>query len=96
MLLEDTGFENYVSALPGGQSRHANLEALIKNAGIYSNSGHGIRGFLRFMEKARSGDSLGAAQIASANVVRLISIHKSKGLEFPAVILGGLSVNFNK
>ena len=96
MLLEDTGFENYVSALPGGQSRHANLEALIKNAGIYSNSGHGIRGFLRFMEKARSGDSLGAAQIASANVVRLISIHKSKGLEFPAVILGGLSVSFNK
>ncbi len=96
MLLEDTGFENYVSALPGGQSRHANLEALIKNAGIYSNSGHGIRGFLRFMEKARSGDSLGAAQIASANVVRLISIHKSKGLEFPAVILGGISVNFNK
>lgn len=96
MLLEDTGFENYVSALPGGQSRHANLEALINNAGIYSNSGHGIRGFLRFMEKARSGDSLGAAQIASANVVRLISIHKSKGLEFPAVILGGLSVNFNK
>lgn len=96
MLLEDTGFENYVSALPGGQSRSANLEALIKNAGIYSNSGHGIRGFLRFMEKARSGDSLGAAQIASANVVRLISIHKSKGLEFPAVILGGLSVNFNK
>lgn len=96
MLLEDTGFENYVSALPGGQSRRANLEALIKNAGIYSNSGHGIRGFLRFMEKARSGDSLGAAQIASANVVRLISIHKSKGLEFPAVILGGLSVYFNK
>ena len=96
MLLEDTGFENYVSALPGGQSRHANLEALIKNAGIYSSSGHGIRGFLRFMEKARSGDSLGAAQIASANVVRLISIHKSKGLEFPAVILGGISVNFNK
>ena len=96
MLLEDTGFENYVSALPGGQSRRANLEALIKNAGIYSNSGHGIRGFLRFMEKARSGDSLGAAQIASANVVRLISIHKSKGLEFPAVILGGISVNFNK
>lgn len=96
MLLEDTGFENYVSALPGGQSRRANLEALIKNAGIYSNSGHGIRGFLRFMEKARSGDSLGAAQIASANVVRLISIHKSKGLEFPAVILGGLSINFNK
>lgn len=96
MLLEDTGFENYVSALPGGQSRRANLEALIKNAGIYSNSGHGIRGFLRFMEKARSGDYLGAAQIASANVVRLISIHKSKGLEFPAVILGGLSVNFNK
>lgn len=96
MLLEDTGFENYVSALPGGQSRRANLETLIKNAGIYSNSGHGIRGFLRFMEKARSGDSLGAAQIASANVVRLISIHKSKGLEFPAVILGGLSVNFNK
>lgn len=96
MLLEDTGFENYVSALPGGQSRRANLEALINNAGIYSNSGHGIRGFLRFMEKARSGDSLGAAQIASANVVRLISIHKSKGLEFPAVILGGLSVNFNK
>ena len=44
MLLEDTCFENYVSALPGGQSRHANLEALIKNAGIYSNSGHGIRG----------------------------------------------------
>lgn len=96
MLLEETGFEDYVSALPGGQSRRANLEALIKNAGIYSSSGHGIRGFLRFMERARSGDSLGAAQIASANVVRLISIHKSKGLEFPAVILGGISAEFNK
>ncbi len=96
LLLEETGFEDYVSALPGGEARRLNLEALIKSAAAYANSGQGIRGFLRFMERARAGGSLGAAQIASANVVRLISIHKSKGLEFPAVILGGLSQQFNR
>lgn len=94
-LMDSTGFEDYISALPGGPSRRANLEALLENAAAYSRRGAGIGGFLRFMDRAKSSGTIGAARIASANVVRIMSIHKSKGLEFPVVILAGLSKQFN-
>ncbi len=94
-LMDSSGFEDYVSALPGGPSRRANLEALLENAAAYSRRGQGIGGFLRFMDRAKSSGKMGAARIASANVVRILSIHKSKGLEFPVVLLAGLSKWFN-
>ena len=94
-LMDSTGFEDYVSALPGGPSRRANLEALLENAAAYSRRGQGIGGFIRFMDRAKGSGKMGAARIASANVVRILSIHKSKGLEFPVVFLAGLSKNFN-
>ena len=95
-LMDSTGFEDYASALPGGPSRKANLEALLENAAAYSRRGQGIGGFLRFMDRAKSSGTIGAARIASANVVRIMSIHKSKGLEFPVVILSGIAKQFNE
>ena len=95
-LMDSTGFEDYASALPGGPSRRANLEALLENAAAYSRRGQGIGGFLRFMDRAKSSGTIGAARIASANVVRIMSIHKSKGLEFPVVILAGVARQFNE
>ncbi|MBQ6703961.1 MAG: PD-(D/E)XK nuclease family protein, partial [Clostridia bacterium] len=95
-LMDSTGFEDYASALPGGPSRRANLEALLENAAAYSRRGQGIGGFLRFMDRAKSSGTIGAARIASANVVRIMSIHKSKGLEFPVVILAGVAKQFNE
>ena len=94
-LMDSTGFLNYASALPGGPSRRANLEALLENAAAYCRRGQGIGGFLRFMDRAKSSGTIGAARTAGANVVRIMSIHKSKGLEFPVVLLAGLSKRFN-
>ncbi len=95
-LMDSTGFEAYVCALPGGPSRRANLEALLENAAAYGRRGQGIGGFLRFMDRARDSGTIGAARVASANVVRIMSIHKSKGLEFPVVLLAGAARQFNK
>ncbi len=95
-LMDSTGFADYSAALPGGPSRRANLEALLENAAAYSRRGQGIGGFLRFMDRAKSSGTIGAARIASANVVRIMSIHKSKGLEFPVVILSGIAKQFNE
>lgn len=95
-LMDSTGFEAYVCALPGGPSRRANLEALLENAAAYGRRGQDIGGFLRFMDRAKNSGTIGAPRIASANVVRIMSIHKSKGLEFPVVVLSGISRLFNK
>lgn len=93
-LLDDTGFSDYVRALPG--AREGNLEALIERARAYGQSGvRSLSDFLRFMDRAKNTDALGAAQVAGADVVRLLSIHKSKGLEFPVVLLLGLDKEFN-
>ena len=97
MLLEETGYSRFVSALPGGPARKANLEALLQSAETYAKNGRGLDGYLRFMNRIKETDTgrMGIAQTGSANVVRLISIHKSKGLEFPVVFLAGLSKQFN-
>ncbi len=97
MLLEETGYSRFVSALPGGSSRKGNLEALLHSAEIHAKNGRGLDGYLRFMDRVKETDTgrMGIAQTGSANVVRLISIHRSKGLEFPIVFLAGLSKQFN-
>jgi len=98
-LYNDTGYYAYVGGMPGGTQRQANLRALYDRARQYeATTFRGLFRFLRFIEKFReSGHDLGAARVLGENedVVRVMSIHKSKGLEFPVVIVAGLGKQFN-
>ncbi|MCG0277327.1 MAG: helicase-exonuclease AddAB subunit AddA [Thermanaeromonas sp.] len=98
-IYRETGYYDFVGALPGGEQRQANLQALIIRAEQYEKtSWRGLGGFLRFVERLQEkGADLAKAQPLSEkdNVVRLMSIHKSKGLEFPVVIVAGLGSQFN-
>lgn len=98
-LLIDTGYYYYTGAMPGGEQRQANLRILVDRARQFEDTSmRGLFQFLRFIERLQtsSGD-LGMAKILGENdnVVRIMSIHKSKGLEFPVVILAGLGQQFN-
>ncbi len=95
----ETGFYNYVGLMPNGELRQANLKMLFEKARQYeSASFKGLYNFIQFMEKLQlsSGD-MGTAKIIGENddVVRIMSIHKSKGLEFPVVFLANTNKQFN-
>ncbi len=98
-LFRETKFYDFVGGMPGGKQRQANLRALYDRARQYeASSFRGLFRFLRFIERMQDrGDDLGAARSLGEqeDVVRLMTIHSSKGLEFPVVILGGLSRQFN-
>lgn len=101
MLYRETGYYDYVGGLPGGGQRQANLRALVHRAVQYEQSSRfrGLFRFLRFLGRMRdTGADLGAARALgeSENVVRIVSIHRSKGLEFPVVFAAGLARNFNR
>lgn len=98
-VLLETGFYHYVGAMPGGIQRQANLRVLHDRARQFQNTSFkGLFQFLRFLDQVRasSGD-MDMAKILGENdnVVRLMSIHKSKGLEFPIVIVAGMGRQFN-
>ena len=95
----DTGYYNYVGLMPNGGLRQANLKMLFQRAKQYESSNFkGLYNFINFIEKLRlsSGD-LGAAKLIGENddVIRIMSIHKSKGLEFPVVFLSSTGKQFN-
>ncbi len=95
----DTSFYNYVGLMPNGQLRQANLKMLFQKAKQYESANFkGLYNFINFIEKIRlsSGD-LGSAKLISENedVIRIMSIHKSKGLEFPVVFLSSTGKQFN-
>src|SRR5699024_7914854 len=98
-IYRETGYYDFVGGMPGGRQRQANLRALYDRARSYeSTSFRGLFRFLRFVERMEErGDDLGAARALSEqeDVVRMMTIHKSKGLEFPIVILGGMDKQFN-
>lgn len=98
-LYRETKFYDYVGGLPGGKQRQANLRALYDRARQYEQSSfRGLFRFLRFIERMQDrGDDLGAAKALSEqeDVVRIMTIHSSKGLEFPVVFVAGLSRQFN-
>ena len=98
-IYEDTGFYNYVGILPNGELRQANLKILFERAKEYeAASFKGLFNFIRFIEKLKLGSGdLSSAKIIGENedVVRIMSIHKSKGLEFPVVFLSSTNTNFN-
>ena len=95
----DTGFYHYVGLLNNGSLRQANLKLLFEKAKQYENvSFKGLFNFINFIDKVRvSTNDLGAAKLISENenVVRIMSIHKSKGLEFPIVFLSNTGKKFN-
>lgn len=97
--MQQSDFFYYVSAMPGGVSRQANLKLLIERAtALKSSRIVSLSHFIDFVDNMSvgSGDYGVASVIGEAdNVVRLMSIHKSKGLEFPIVILSGLGRKFN-
>ena len=99
-LYQETGYYEYVGGMPGGAVRQANLQALYDRAGQYEKAGfHGVFRYLRFIRKMQEdGVDLAPAKVLSEreDVVRIMSIHKSKGLEFPVVILADAGKHFNR
>lgn len=97
-ILEETGYTAYVYALPGGEVKKANLEMLIEKAIAYENTSYrGLFHFIRYMEQLQKYDvDFALADAAEQeNMVQIMSIHKSKGLEFPIVFVSGLGKMFN-
>lgn len=94
-----TGYYAYVSAMPAGEARRANLDMLMEKAWAYEKTSYkGLFHFIRYIEKLKKYDTdFGEAGSGrSQDMVRIMSIHKSKGLEFPIVFLAGLGKMFNK
>jgi ATP-dependent helicase/nuclease subunit A len=99
-IYRQTGYYDFAGGLPGGLQRQANLRALYDRARQYeSTSLRGLFRFLRFIERMKdSGGDLGTARALGEqeDVVRIMSIHKSKGLEFPVVFVAGMAKLFNQ
>ena len=96
-LLDETELYVEMGIMPGGAQRQANLDALVAKARSYDQTGSfGLHGFLRYMDDARDSAKAGAAQTVQGDVVRILSIHKSKGLEFPVVFLAELNRQFSR
>ena len=98
MIYSETGFVAQAGALPGGAARQANLHLLVSRARSYMQAqGGSLTGFLRYAQKLRAGgDSMSASAIGeSEDVVRIMTTHKSKGLEFPVVFVLGLGRKMN-
>lgn len=97
-LLEETGYLSYVYALPGGEVKRANLEMLVEKAIAYEHTSYrGLFHFIRYMEQLQKYDVDFAVADGEEqeDLVSIMSIHKSKGLEFPVVIVSGLGKMFN-
>jgi ATP-dependent helicase/nuclease subunit A len=96
-LLDETGFYEEMGAGVSGAQRQANLDALLDKAHAFEAAGsRGVWNFLRHLALAEDNASVGAAQTVTADVVRILTIHKSKGLEFPVVFVAGMGKQFNR
>ena len=98
-ILTETGYIQYIASKPGGEQRRANVEMLLVRAAAFENTSYyGLFHFLRYIEQLEKYQvDYGEADILdeNADVVRIMSIHKSKGLEFPVCFVAGLSKKFN-
>ncbi|MDO4439468.1 MAG: helicase-exonuclease AddAB subunit AddA, partial [Eubacteriales bacterium] len=99
-IYRETGYYECMSAMPLGKLRRKNLDMLLKRAESYSKTSlHGLFSFVRYIERLRENKAdYGAARVVSDNddIVRIVSIHKSKGLEYPIVFLSGMGKQFNR
>ncbi len=98
-IYDETGYRDYVTALPAGEQRRANLDMLLEKAVSYEQTSyHGLYHFVRYIDRLIKYDvDVGEAETLSEreNAVRLTTIHKSKGLEYPVVFVAGLGKQFN-
>lgn len=98
-IIEETGYGVYISAMPGGGQRQANVEMLVEKAAAFEGTSYkGLFNFVRYIEQLQKYDvDYGEANISDeqADTVRIMSIHKSKGLEFPIVFVAGMGKRFN-
>ena len=99
-IFDATGYYDYVSAMPAGKTRKANLDMLIQRASAYEKTSYqSLFDFIRYIEKLKKYNTdFGEAARFGENedAVRIMSIHKSKGLEFPVVFLAGAGKQFNR
>lgn len=99
-VYDRTGYYDYVSAMPAGETRRANLDMLVEKAAAYEKTSYkGLFQFIRYIHKLRKYETdFGEVSAPGKyeNMVRIMSIHKSKGLEFPVVFLAGTGKLFNK
>jgi len=99
MLIRETGYYEYICGIPGGSQRQANLRALADKAVQFQNSQmKGLFSFINYIEAIKKRNvPMGQVKLLGENddVVRIMTIHKSKGLEFPMVLVGGLGKRFN-
>jgi len=98
-ILLTTGYDHSVRAMPDGEKRYANICMLLKKASDFEKTSyHGLFQFNRYMERLKKYevDFGEAVQASTEGMVRIMSIHKSKGLEFPIVFVCGLGKQFNK
>ena len=99
-ILAETGYGYYAAAMPAGAQRQANLDMLAERAAAYEKADyHGLFRFIRYMEQLKEREvDYGEVSLygEEENIVRIMTIHKSKGLEFPVVILAGLGSGFNR
>lgn len=100
ILLKETGYGSYAAAMPAGKRRQANLFMLVEKASAYENTSYkGLFHFVRYIDELQKYDiDFGEADLTGENedVVRIMSIHKSKGLEFPIVFVSGMGKQFNR
>lgn len=98
-ILKTTGYEEYVRALPGGSQRGANLHMLVEKAMDYEKSSYrGLFNFVRYIENLQKYEvDFGEVNLAGAGSgsVKIMTVHKSKGLEFPIVFAAGMGKQFN-
>lgn len=99
LIIEKTGYGIYIAAMPGGEQRLANVEMLVEKAMAFEGTSYkGLFNFVRYIEQLQKYDvDYGEANVTgeAENTVRIMSIHKSKGLEFPIVFVAGMGRKFN-
>ena len=99
-VLEDSGLADMLAAMPGGENRRANIDMLYAQAAAFSaNAASGLFSFLRYIKQMQDAEiDYGQAQVADtqANAVRMMTIHKSKGLEFPIVFIARAGKEYNE
>ena len=99
VILDETGYGSVASVMPGGKVREANLNMLVAKAAEFEKTSyHGLFNFVKYIENIKKYSvDLGEASVIGENdnIVRLTTIHKSKGLEYPIVIISGMGKKFN-
>lgn len=98
-ILKETGYGNYARAMPGGEQRYANLSMLVEKAMDYEKTSYrGLFNFVRYIEQLQKYEvDYGEVSLlgAGSKTVEIMTIHKSKGLEFPVVFVAGMGKQFN-